>query len=362
MTVNQIVMYVLAFGAALGGIDHLLGNRWGYGEKFESGFRMMGTVALAMAGIISLSPVLSVLLGWTVGPLCELLHLDPAIFGTVLSTDMGGYQLSVELAKDPRFGQLCAFIISSIFGCTVVYSIPVGLGFIKEEDRPYFTKGILLGLVAMPAAIIVACLMLKMNLGYTLWNCLPVFLLSLGLGIGVIKKPDTMIRGFQGFAKLIRKLAILGLMLGAVSHLSGFTLLPKLMPLKESMQIIISLSIAMLGSMPLSELIQRIMRVPFQKINEKIGINGAGTTSLLLCMFGATPALALLPSMNRRGQIVISACMVSLINTFGAHFVLANSYAPEIVPTMIASKIVGALVGGTIAMYATRDMRPDTKS
>jgi ethanolamine transporter len=359
MTINQIVMYVLAFGAALGGIDHLLGNRWGYGERFESGFRMMGTVALAMAGVICVSPVISLALEWTVGPLCDLLHLDPAIFGTVLSTDMGGYQLSVELARDPRFGLLCSFVICSIFGCTVVYSIPVGLGFLKEEDWPYFTKGILLGLTAMPAAIIVACLMLKMNLGATLWNCMPVFLLSLALGVGVMKKPDLMIRGFRGFAKLIRKMAILGLMLGAVSHLSGLTLIPKLMPLKESMQIIISLSIAMLGSMPLSELIQRILKVPFEKINKKVGINGAGTTSLLLSMFGATPALALLPGTNHRGQIVISACLVSLINTFGAHFVMANTYAPEVVPAMIVSKVVGALVAGAISLYATRDMKPE---
>ena len=38
MSVNQIITYILAFGAALGGIDYLLGNKLGFGEKFESGF------------------------------------------------------------------------------------------------------------------------------------------------------------------------------------------------------------------------------------------------------------------------------------------------------------------------------------
>ena len=52
MTINQIIMYLMAFGAALGGIDQILGNRFGYGEKFENGFRMLGPVALAMAGDI----------------------------------------------------------------------------------------------------------------------------------------------------------------------------------------------------------------------------------------------------------------------------------------------------------------------
>ena len=155
MTINQIIMYILAFGAALGGIDLMIGNKLGYGEKFENGFRMLGPVALAMAGIICLAPVLSAVLGVMVTPLCNLLNLDPGIFGSILAIDMGGCQLAVDLAKDPEFGLFSGVIISSIFGCTLVFNIPVGLGFINEEDRPYFTKGILLGLATLPFSIVV---------------------------------------------------------------------------------------------------------------------------------------------------------------------------------------------------------------
>ena len=66
MTINQIVMFVMACGALLGGFDRLLGNRFGFGEKFEKGFQMLGPVALSMAGIICLSPVLSYVLNWAV--------------------------------------------------------------------------------------------------------------------------------------------------------------------------------------------------------------------------------------------------------------------------------------------------------
>ena len=136
MTVNQILMYLMAFGAALGGIDQMLGNRLGYGEKFEEGFRMLGPVALSMAGIICLAPVLSAVLQVVASPVCSLLHLDPGIFGSILAIDMGGCQLSVDLAKDPQFGLFSGIVLSSIFGCTVVFSIPVGLGFIRAQDRP----------------------------------------------------------------------------------------------------------------------------------------------------------------------------------------------------------------------------------
>ena len=56
-------------------------------------------------------------------------------------------------------GRFSGVILSSIFGCTLVFSIPVGLGFLEEADRPYFTKGILLGLATMPASILVAAVM-----------------------------------------------------------------------------------------------------------------------------------------------------------------------------------------------------------
>jgi len=357
MTINQIVMYILALGAVLGGVDQLLGNKYGFGEKFENGFRMLGPVGLSMAGIICLAPVMSSVLRVVITPVCALFHMDPGIFGSILAIDMGGYQLSVDLARDTQFGLFSGVVISSIFGCTLVYSIPVGLGFLAEDDRPYFTRGILIGLVSMPFSIIAAALVLKLALGYVLWNCLPVFLLSLFLGIGILRKPDTMIRGFQVFAKAIRFVAILGLTLAAFAHLSDIPLLPGLLPLQEAMQTVSAICIVMLGSMPLAELVQRLLKVPFQKIDEKVGLNGASTTSLILSFFSATPALALIPQMNRRGQVVISACLVSTINIFGAHFAFANSWNPEMVPAMMAAKVVGGLVGGGIAMYATRNRK-----
>ena len=39
---NEILMYVLAAGVLLGGIDQLLGNKRGYGKCLEEGFMLMG--------------------------------------------------------------------------------------------------------------------------------------------------------------------------------------------------------------------------------------------------------------------------------------------------------------------------------
>ena len=55
MSVHEILIVVMAIFAALGAIDRIFGNRLGLGHPFEEGILAMGTLALAMLGIISLA-------------------------------------------------------------------------------------------------------------------------------------------------------------------------------------------------------------------------------------------------------------------------------------------------------------------
>ena len=198
-----------------------------------------------------------------------------------------------------------------------------------------------------------------LSVGAVLWNSLPVLLISLMLAIGVICRPDAMMKGFQMFAKGIRIIGTLGLTIAAVIHLTGLNFMPILPPLQDAMKTVSAICIVMLGSMPLAELIQRIMKTPFRKLGEKTGLNGASTTAVLLGLVSATPALAMIPQMNKRGKVVISACLVSCVCSFGAHFAFANNVAPETVPAMLTAKLLGGVLGGGIALYATRNMKEE---
>ena len=91
MSINEIIVYLMVVFMALGAVDRILGNRFGLGEKFEEGIMAMGSLALAMIGIICLAPVLANLLRPVVVPLYQVLGADPAMFaGTLLANDMGG--------------------------------------------------------------------------------------------------------------------------------------------------------------------------------------------------------------------------------------------------------------------------------
>ena len=90
MSINEIIVYLMVVFMALGAVDRILGNRFGLGEKFEEGIMAMGSLALAMIGIICLAPVLANLLRPVVVPLYQALGADPAMFaGTLLANDMG---------------------------------------------------------------------------------------------------------------------------------------------------------------------------------------------------------------------------------------------------------------------------------
>ena len=99
MSFHEILIAVMAAFAVAGAIDRIFGNRWGLGKEFEEGILAMGSLALAMVGIVCLAPVLASLLKPVIVPVFAFLGADPAMFaGTILACDMGGGALAVELA------------------------------------------------------------------------------------------------------------------------------------------------------------------------------------------------------------------------------------------------------------------------
>ena len=351
---SQIILNTMAFGALLGGLDHLLGNRFGLGKPFEEAFHLLGSIALSMAGIICLAPVVSHWLGRIIVPVFSLLGLDPGMFGSILAIDMGGYQMAMDLCIDPEIGRYSGIVVSAIFGCTVVFTIPVGLGAVDPEDKPYFTRGILYGLIAMPVGLAAGGLLCGLSTGTLIRNLLPVLLVSLLLVIGLLKSPEILIRGFQCFAKGIEKLAVFGLMAGAVRYMTGTEGLSGMTPLTDAMEVVCSIAIVMLGSMPLAELLQRLLKQPFAWIGTHTGMNSVSTTGLLMGMVSVVPALAMIPRMDKRGKIVCGASVVCSASLFAAHLGFTISEEPELVTALMAAKLLGSAAGIMLALAATR--------
>ena len=117
MSAYEIVIRIMAVFAALGAVDRILGNRFGVGKPFEEGILAMGSLALAMIGIISLSPVLSGVLRPVVVPVYSFLGADPAMFaGTILACDMGGGALALQMTENHDAAMLGGVLNGSMLG------------------------------------------------------------------------------------------------------------------------------------------------------------------------------------------------------------------------------------------------------
>jgi len=348
---NRVLMIIMAAGAVVGGIDRILGNKRGYGAKFEEGFQFLGSTALSMAGMICLAPVLADVLGKIVVPFYRKIGVDPGMFGSLLAIDMGGYQLAKELAVDSRIGSYAGIVAASIFGCTVVFTIPVGMGMIREEDRDCFAKGIMIGLTAIPVGLVSGGALAGLSVSVCIRQNLPVLVLALLLLLGLWKIPAQMVRGFCAFAKGIRCVITIGLVLGAVEYMCGLELLKGMTPLTEAMGVVAVIGIVMLGSLPVVEFLQRILRIPFCALGKRAGMNPAGMTGLLVGAVSAIPAISMYKDMDERGKIVNAAFLVSAASMLSAHMGFTLSTEPELLGALLGAKMSGGAAAVVLALF-----------
>ena len=347
---NQLLMILIAAGVVLGGVDRLRGNKWGFGDKFEAGFMLLGSMALSMAGMICLTPVLAQWLEKIIVPLYRLIGVDPAMFGSLLAIDMGGYQLSMNLAENPVLGSYAGLVVASIFGCTIVFLIPVGMGMIPKADQPFFAQGIMGGLAAMPVGLVAGGMLCGLSILTCLHQNLPIFLLAALLLLGLCKIPRKMVKGFCLLAEGIRWIVTIGLVLAAVEYLTGWNPIPGMTPIQDAMGTVSIISVVLLGSLPLAELIRRVLVRPFAWLGNKLGMKPQSLTGMLVGLVSALPTLSMYEDMDDRGKVASGAFLVSGTSLLAAHMAFVVSTEPPMLGAMIVAKLVGALVGVLLAL------------
>ena len=355
MSGHEILIAVMAVFALLGGIDRIWGNRFGLGKEFEDGILAMGSLALAMVGIVSLAPVLSSLLRPVVVPLYGALGADSAMFaGTILACDMGGGALAMELAESPQAGLLGGVITGSMLGATLVFTIPVALGILREEDRPAMAKGILCGIVTIPVGVLAGGLTAGFPVGMVLRNLLPIVLIAVLIALGLWKVEKAMVLGFAAFGKFVVAVVTLGLAAAVVEALTGYALIPGMAPISEGFETVGAIAIVLAGAFPLVHLLTRLLRRPLASVGKVLGINDAAAAGLIASLANSIATFGLVKDMNPRGKVVNIAFAVSAAFVFGDHLGFAAGFAPEILPAMIVGKLAGGVSAIAVALLLTK--------
>lgn len=355
MSGDQILIAVMAIFAVLGAADRILGNHLGLGPEFENGILAMGSLALAMVGIVSLAPVLASWLRPVVVPLYRFLGADPAMFaGTILACDMGGGSLAQEMTEDPRAALLGGVITGSMLGATVVFTIPVAMGILRPEDRPAMAKGILCGVVTIPVGVLVGGLAAGYPFMMVLRNLTPILIIGALIALGLWRAEEGMIRGFAVFGKIVVAVITAGLAAAIVEELTGFVLIPGMAPISEGFQTVGAIAIVLAGAFPLVYTVTKLLKKPLMAVGKLLGINDSAAAGLVACLANSIAAFEMVKDMNRRGKVVCIAFSVSAAFVFGDHLGYAAGFAPEILPAMIAGKLAGGVAAVAAALLLTR--------
>lgn len=355
MSINEIIVYLMVVFMALGAVDRIIGGRFGLGEKFEEGIVAMGSLALSMVGIICLAPVLSRLLSPVVVPVYQFLGADPAMFaGTILANDMGGAPLAQELALTPEAGQFGGLIVGSMLGPTIVFTIPVGLGIIQAEDRPYLASGVLAGVVAVPIGSLAGGLAAGFPLIMVLRNLIPIVIFALLIALGLWKIPNGMVKGFQVFGKFIVIVITIGLAAAIIEKLTPLTLIPGMNPIEDGISIVGDIAVVLAGAFPLVYVITKVFQKPLLALGKLLGMNDVSAAGLVATLANNIPMFQMLHDMDRRGKVINVAFAVSAAFVFGDHLGFTAGFDAGMIFPMIVGKLVGGICGILAAMLITR--------
>ena len=355
MSAHEIVIALMAVFAVLGAVDKLLGNPFGLGKEFEEGIQAMGSLAMAMLGIITLAPVLAAVLKPIVVPVFGLLGADPAMFaGTILACDMGGGALAAEMTSDPEAALLGGVLTGSMLGATIVFTIPVAMGILREEDRPVMAKGILCGIVTIPIGVLAGGLAAGFASGMVLRNLIPIVLIGGLIAFGLWKAEKAMVKGFAVFGKIVVAVVTVGLAAAIVEELTGFVLIPGMAPISEGFATVGSIAIVLAGAFPLVYVITKVLKKPLMKLGKLLGINDVAAAGLIASLANSIATFGMVKDMNPRGKVVNIAFAVSAAFVFGDHLGFTAGFAPEMLMPVIVGKLAGGISAVAVALWLTK--------
>ena len=163
-----------------------------------------------------------------------------------------------------------------------------------------------------------------------------------------------MIRAFRVFGTGILALITAGLAVSIVEALTGFALLPGMVPIEEGFLTVGAIAIVLAGAFPLVYVITRALRKPLLKMGKLLGINDTAAAGLIASLANSIATFRMVEDMDSRGKVVNIAFAVSAAFVFGDHLGFTAGFAPELLPAVILGKLAGGISAVAVAILLTR--------
>ena len=350
---NAFIAIMLVF-ACIGFIDKAIGGKWGLASQFEQGLYTMGVMVIPIVSICTVGTEFIRRHTDQVMALSDHLFFDPSmIIGAILAPDMGGYFISREIAASPQLLVLSGVVLGTLLGQAITFQMPVFMAFIRKQDYPFMFRGFIVGIIMIPAGLIVAELMIRMPIGLFLRQFLPILLICAILALCLWKVPEGTTTFFTWFARVVNWLfylmfavAVIGVFLPKFAYAS-------MESVEEAILIVFKSAIIIAGSLVMSELILKFFRKQINAAAGKIGINDVAAVSLLMTCATSLAVMPLFERMNDKGKEVVAAFSLSGSFVIGGSLAFVSNVTDGYTVLIF---VVTKLVCGILSAYVIHRM------
>lgn len=347
---SVITIIILNF-SILGAIDKLLGDKLGIGKEFEKGFSLFVAMALSMLGILVVAPALGVWLSPAFELFYSLFKIDPSIIpASLFANDMGGMTLAEKICVSEGIGKFNAYVVSSMMGCVVSFTIPFALGVVKKEQHKEMFLGFLCGIVTIPIGSIFAGLMCNIEFIDLILSLLPLIVFAVIVGVTLVLFKDFCIKVFFVFGYFIRCISIVGLVCGIFTFLTKIKICEHFDSFENAAFICVNACVTLSGALPLMFIVSKLLNKPLEKIGSKMGIDSISAVSFLATLVSNATTFGVMDKMNKKGVVLNSAFAVSAAFVFGSHLAFTMAFDSKYVIPMIAGKIISGICSVILAL------------
>ncbi len=359
---SALTIVILIF-SILSAIDYLMGNKYGLGKEFERGFHLLGVMALSMIGMIVISPLIADFIELVFNFVNKTLGLDPSIIpASLFANDMGGAPLSQEVAKNPDIGGFNAFVVSSMMGCTVSFTIPFAMKMVPNKNHRQLILGLLCGVVTIPIGCFVSGIFCGIGIIDLLFNLLPVIILAAIIAVGLWFFPETSIKVFKIIGLFIAIIVVAGLVIAIINFLNkdntvindaGIVtkgVIKGVATMEEGALVCVNAAVVMTGMFPLIKILSKILEKPLGFIGKKIGVNSTSITCIFSSMATSATTFGMTDKMDQKGVMLNSAFAVSGAFTFAGHMAFTMAYGSDYIAPMIIGKLISGFTALAVAI------------
>ena len=322
-------------------------------DSFNDAFLAFLPLCTAMLGIMCLAPLIADILSPFITPVLAAFGADPGMVGGLLTAiDMGGYPIAMEMVVNKQVGIFAGIIVASMMGANWVFNIPVGLSIIPKEDRLYFIRGLLAGLVTVPIGAFVGGLMLGLPVDVIMPNLALVIILAAVVAVCLVLIPTQISIVFVWLGRIVMSISVFGIGIGVFQWLTGSVLIGRFEPITpEIIMILGNITLVLIGAFALVAVLQRALR-PILERHGLISIVG-----FLATLAHNIPMYNMFKTFDKKGKILNAAFQTSASFVIADHLAFALVFQPGCISALVVSKLVGGLTAIPVALLFIRIWR-----